>query len=306
MSEDAAVEALKNARGSAAELKLKLVNLRAELPASIIFVFEGDDDRGVYYSWVRYLDASFRYEPFSCKGKAAVLRLKQALDRDASGLNKGVYFFIDRDFDDSKGASLDDSIYMTDQYSIENYLVNASVLDEVLKIEFHCHAAPQNRASVAREFERMYGQFLSVSTEVNRELYAARALGVELQEDLGAGISKFARVTLNDVERVEVDPSDVVKPVRPITEEEKVGLSAEFDQLEPRTRYRGKFALSFFLRWLDLLARDRREQNSDFFKGLDGDVRVRSSYLSVTTLAARSGPPEGFRNFFSRVIETSS
>lgn len=302
MSEgERAVEALRRARGSAAELKLKLVNLRAELPQAVIFVFEGDDDRGVYYSWVRYLDATFRYEPFTCKGKAGVLKLKQAVDRDSAGLARDVFFFIDRDFDNSRDVVLDDSVCMTDCYSIENYLVSSEVLDEVLKIEFHCHAAPLVRSQVLREFDRLYDRFIAVSTDVNRELHAARRLGVELEESLGASISGFASVTLDDVQRLPSTSNEVIKPVRPIRAEEMDKLSDEFEALEPRKRYRGKFALSFLLRWLELLARDRREQRADFFKGLDSEVRVRFGHLSAVTLSSRSVPPDSFRDFFARI-----
>ena len=91
---DAEVEALRDARGSAAELKVRLVSLRSELPQGLIFVFEGDDDRGIYLSWFRQIDAQVRYEPFSCGGKAGVLRLWDAVKRDINGLSEDVYFFL--------------------------------------------------------------------------------------------------------------------------------------------------------------------------------------------------------------------
>lgn len=302
MSDDEGlVKALIKSRGSAAELKLQLVKLRAELPHTIIFVFEGDDDRGVYFSWVRFLDATFRYEPFTCKGKDGVLKLKEVVDRDMGNLARDVFFFIDRDFDDARGVELDDSIYMTDQYSIENYLVTSEVLDEILKIEFHCHASPMVRRKVMDKFNKLYDQFLAISTDVNRELHAARRLKVPLQDDLGASISKFATLAIDDVQRLATPSFEVIKPVRPITPEELARLSDEFEALDPRERYRGKYALSFLLRWLELLARDRREQRSELFSGLDPGVRVRSTHLSAITLGSRSVPPESFRNFFARI-----
>lgn len=295
------VEALKRSRGSAAELKLKLVTLRSELPKAKIFVFEGDEDRGVYYGWVRFVDATFRFEPFTCKGKSGVLKLKEAVDRDTGNLRQDVYFFIDRDYDESRGVVLDDSIYMTDQYSIENYLVNSSVVEEILKIEFHCHAEPAVRARVLAEFERLYDSFLQVSSDVNRELYAARRLGVALEEDLGASISRFATVSLDAVERLPVTSSEVVKPVRTITPDEFEQLEAEFTALEPRARYRGKYALSFLLRWLDVLARDRKSEASMMFRGLDLEVKVRCAHLTAITLGSRSVPPASFIDFFSKI-----
>ncbi|WP_164741629.1 DUF4435 domain-containing protein [Xanthomonas arboricola] len=295
------VDALRKARGSAAELKLKLINLRAELPGVSIFVFEGDDDRGVYFSWVRYLDASFRYEPFSCGGKSGVLKLKQAVDRDSGDLAQGTYFFIDRDFDESRGLTLDDRIYMTDRYAVENYLVTPEVLDEVLKIEFHCHGEPQLRKLVVEKFNQVYDKFMEVSADINRELHAARRLCVELEEDLGKKISNFADVKLDNVTRLPATAHEIIKPVRLITENERAALLEEFNSLIPRERFRGKFALSFFMKWLDILAQDRRGECTGIFQGLNGGVRVRLDHLAPATLASRSIPPDSFRLFFSQI-----
>lgn len=40
---------------------------------------------------------------------------------------------------DMEGA---EELFMTHTYSFENYLVNESVLEELLKNELHCHAEP--------------------------------------------------------------------------------------------------------------------------------------------------------------------
>jgi hypothetical protein len=303
MSEDGEelLAELKAARGGAAELKLLLMAVRAELPTTPIFAFEGDDDRGVYFSWVRFLDAEFRYEPFSCRGKDGVLKLKGALDRDVGGLGKGVYFFIDRDFDDSRGVAIDDSIYMTDRYSIENYLVCEDVLEEVLKIEYHCQAQPAVRTAVKTEFNRLYQKFLSETVDINRELHAARRLKIELGSPLPKSAGKFVTVSLSDVIRTATPSADVIKPKRAITADEFEGLRAEFENLVPIERYRGKFALLFMLKWLEELAKDRSSATSQLFVGLDCNVKVNFGRLSVVTLASRSVPPQAFRDFFEKV-----
>ncbi|HEL4773384.1 TPA: DUF4435 domain-containing protein, partial [Stenotrophomonas maltophilia] len=113
------VERMKAAVGTSAELKLRLINLRSQLANALIFVFEGDDDRAVYGAWMRQIDRGMVYEPFTCKGKSAVLRLKVSVDRDAAGLGDGVFFFVDHDFDGSRGVELNRNLYVTDGYSME-------------------------------------------------------------------------------------------------------------------------------------------------------------------------------------------
>lgn len=300
--DEALLDSLRRAKGTSAEHKLRLVNLRAEAPDAIIFVFEGDDDRGVYFSWVRYLDATFTYEPLTCNGKSGVLKLKEAVDRDAGNLAEGVYFFIDRDFDDARGHGASDALYMTDAYSIENYLVTSDVLDQVLSIEFHCDGIPGVRAAVIESFMQLYDEFLRVTRDINFELFVARRLAIDLEQSLGSNIGKFVRIDLSSVVRLEISAFDVIRPRRPVTEDEKAALSAEFDALEPRSRYRGKFALAFLLRWLEILVRDRvLGRDSIHFADIPCEKRVRAGHFSSITLAPRARPPSSFAEFFSRI-----
>ena len=303
-ADEALLARMKDSRGSSAELKLSLLNVRAELPDATIFVFEGDDDRAIYFSWVRFVEPAFRYEPFCCGGKDGVLRLKGAVDRDVGDLANGVFFFIDRDFDDARDAVLDERIYMTEHYSVENYLVDAEVLDELLKIEFHCHSEPAARARVCELFDRMFGKFVEVTVDVNRELHAVRRSRIKLKCPLPKAIGKVVDIQLEDVRRTAVSVAELVQPERPVSAEEYEAARADFDALEPRTRFRGKFAIDFFLRWLELLAKDRREQKTPVFAGLKPDVKVNIARLSLGLLAARSRPPHSFREFLLRILDS--
>ena len=231
-----------------------------------------------------------------------MLALTGAVDRDAGDLGENVYFFIDRDFDDSRGVDLGEVMYMTEMYSIENHLVVSDVLDEALKIEFHCHGQPAVRTEVRRIFEATYEKFIRASVDINRDIYAARKLGVELRDDLPKSVSRFAGVTLNDVVRLAPSSSEVVQPERPITQDEFDALEPSFSELDGRARNRGKFAFSFFLKWLELLARERTVQATEIFRGLDSDVRVRVDRLSLTTLAARSVPPQSLVEFLQSKV----
>lgn len=288
---------MRESRGSAAELKLQLINARAQSPRSIIFVFEGDDDRGVFHSWTRFVDAAFRYEPLTCRGKRAVLRLKEAVDRDVGDLRLGVFFFIDRDFDDARGVELDGSIYMTETYSIENCLVNKEVIEEILKIELNCHGQPDLRNGICLSFDGLYQNFVDITRDVNRLLYAARQLNVDLESEVPNSIARVVAVSHDRVERLPTTPEEFLRPVRVITEAELEELEPSFSELEGKARYRGKFAMSFLIRWLESLARERREQLTSLFRGLDAQSRTRVDRLNSVTLAARSNPPPSYVDF---------
>lgn len=299
---DAAVEEMRSSRGSAAELKALFVLLRSELPEGNIFVFEGDDDRGIYFSWFRQINAALRYEPFSCGGKGGVIKLWQALRRDVNGLQNNVYYFVDRDFDELRGHLIDESVFMTDKYSVENYLINESVLDNTLKIEFHCHASPLIRAGIIELFNNVYSQFLEVSTDFNRDLHVVRRLPLELKKHLPKTVAKLAFVQLESVSSSGVAVHEVVVSDPQVVAEHRAACAAEFDGFEARDRYRGKFSMAFFKAWLDILAAERKEPGSQYFVGLSPNVKVATDRLNLATLAARSDPPVGLAEFIEKVI----
>jgi len=303
---DAYVEALKASRDGSSVLKMDLINLRAKLPADLpIFVFEGDDDKAVYFHWTKRLDDGFEYEPFVCKGKPRVLQLKESVEKDKGGLKHRVYFFVDRDFDDLQGVQPYDLLYMTDTYSVENCLVSEGVLEEVLKIEFHCHAVPDVRQRVKAEFGRIYGEFLIETRDLNRELYAARRIPVRLTAQLPERIGQFAVVSVDAARRNGRPVAELVRTVRPITEPEHDALASEFDQLDASTRYRGKFSLMFFLKWIEALAAERTTQGSVPCKGTRAGVPVRPAEKTIGNLASKAKIPDSFEHFFSTVVNAT-
>jgi hypothetical protein len=120
------------------------------------------------------------------------------IDRDLGGLSEGVYFFIDRDFDDLRGHAPSSDLFMTDAYSVENYLISEGVLEEVLKNEFHCHAEPAFRHDVIQLFKKVHEDFLAVTREINYRLFVARRLKIELTAHLPDKISHLAALTVDN------------------------------------------------------------------------------------------------------------
>ena len=158
-----------------------------------------------------------------------------------------IYFFIDRDFDDLKGFSAGHDIFLTDRYSIENYLVSERVLCSILIDEFKC--ADEAIDNVVSVFATAMRHFVDAMSSVNRRLFRARKLlisskgnGIENQ------ISKYVMVCLETVNCI-VNLNDLQNLIpfdREPTEEEILELDAEFNDLNPHLRHRGKFLLAFF------------------------------------------------------------
>lgn len=292
---DTYLEKLRAARSRPAVLKLEFIQLRQLLPATMILVFEGDDDKIVYFQWIMRVRPELEYEPLPCKGKKNVLSLRDSLLRDRSDLSRGVYFFVDRDFDDLMGYDPHPTTFMTDCYSTENYLVDENVLSLLLRDEFHCHARPDIRQRIVERFVRSYSEFMEVTKEVNMKIFLSRRLGLSVK--MPDKLKFLAKVRLGKVEPPN-EPSLSLKLEREPTAEEIAQYQEEFLAMEPRLRYRGKFALMFFEKWLNDLA-DEHAGNiaGTLFDGLERSSNVRRSEISLGGFASKSSLPRGFREF---------
>ena len=293
--EETFVERVKSARRSAAVFKAKLITLRSDLPDGTILAFEGDDDKIIYGQWIRRIRPGFRYEPFPCGGKREVRALKNSLARDLSGLGYRVYFLVDRDFDDLSGFQSIENVFMTDMYSVENYLVCRDVLEEILRDEFPCHAMPEKRRELVELFEHDYKRFLELTYGVNERIFIGKQIPIDFVKRLPTKLRELARIEVGNIEPAEVLPESVVVYAREPTIRETHGLRERFASLHAATRYRGKFALKFFREWLNKLVDDHGRDDTTLFAGVKGSVR--RAELVVSNFASKSPMPAGLEVF---------
>ncbi|RXH30898.1 hypothetical protein XH94_34920 [Bradyrhizobium zhanjiangense] len=275
--------------------------LRGHSPGCFVFAFEGDQDKAVYFQWIRRIRPDLVYEPFPCDGKKQVFLFREMLDRDLGDLSSRVYFFIDRDFDDFAGYPERENTFMTEHYSVENYLVSADVLEELLKDEFHCHAEPKLRAELMALFEARFSDFLQVTKELNKRLFIARRMKYRLEKNLPDGINQLATVHPKQVAPTASSPEAIVIFGEVPSKEEEEQLTEEFSKLDPATRYRGKFNLLFFMKWLDLLCSERRDAASELFASLERPRAVNIQSISLGMLASKAGLPRGLSEFIAAV-----
>ena len=288
-------------RKSAAAIKQELILLRADYPDTLIFAFEGKEDKPVYYSWISRICPTLEYEPFTCLGKDRILQLIDSIERDRNNLSKGVYFFVDKDFDDLRGREVRDSTYITDTYSFENHLINEEVVEGILKMEFHCDGKPNTRKKITALFESTYKKFLSATKDINFRIYCARKLQIPIDENLPNRINQICNLSLDCAQPINSNTSTIIPlPIEPNTAE-LVALHLEFEQLNPRLDYRGKFSYLFLIKWLELLAKDRHSENTVYFCELKSDVRKISQRPTLDSLAMKSRPPESLRQFIKHI-----
>lgn len=292
---------VRTARNSPSVLKYKLLILRGKFPDMIVLAFEDDDDKIVYFQWIKRIRPELEYEPFPCSGKKHVMQLFDMVSRDLGDINKGIYFFIDRDFDDRIGYDDDDKVFMTDKFSVENYIVSKKVLYEVLKNEFHCHFDPDRRESICNLFDEVYSMFLESTRELNFRIFSAKRLNISFARPISDKISKIANIQINSVSPLTESPEKTIALCGDIQTDKIQDIISEFNQLDGIDRYRGKFAYSFFYKWLLLLYEDYNSTNSTIFDGLDRSSKVRISEIGLSNLASKSDLPNGLEDFVQEI-----
>ena len=285
------------ARSVAAVQKTRLATLRSSYPSGLVYVFEGVDDKGVYYQWMTRLGLSVQYEAFVCGNKAMSLQLFDALSRDRSGLATAVYFFLDHDFDGLQGRPPSLSVFVPGAYSIENYLVNPTVLGALLKVNFHCDGAPAVREAVQSAFWTVYSKYLTAIAPLNFRIYLARKCAIRQTQDLPTRLNEFAVVALDSAEAADVSPEKLVALEREPTAAEEAAWKDSFAALDPPLQFRGKFCWLFFVRWLELLLVDRKREASVHFGALKKDGLKPRGGFTMDDCASKSDPPPGLAAF---------
>lgn len=300
MTQNSLIERLRASRHSRSVLKTKLVTLKGRIPNCPILVFEGDDDKVVYGRWMARLRHDVCYGAFVCKGKQGVATVQAILRDDLGSLKEGVYLFIDRDFDDRAGFDASDDIFMTDTYSVENYLVSETVLRSLLRDEFPCHDHPDIIDNVLAQFRTDYSDFLAHTEELNRRLFIYRRTQTPMSKSFPNKLSDLATVSAEGVAAAVVSVDDTMPAIFAIPRQRHTELSAEFAKLDPAARYRGKNALMFFKRWLDVMATDCDERQR-LFDHRDLRGKVRRQEMTLGALASKSTLPAGLPAFVARI-----
>lgn len=294
------------ARTRPAVIKIKFLSYRSRYPDGLLIAIEGDDDRVVYSYWIRRCAPDLKYEFFLCGGKRGVRQLRNSLSADRSGADRDVFFFVDRDFDDLAGFDSCERVYMLDCYSVENYLVDLAVVEESIKCAYPGDGVPDTREAICSLFEGDYSRFLEVTTDINRHIFIARQLQINIDGLIPETLAEIASVKLGDITAIDKSPLDLIPVEIEANEDQIAELSVRFASLDPRSRHRGKYAYKFLRIWLDLLASEFRDSKLSFFAEHEkGAGKIKHDECSLGSLASRSAIPNGLSEFLNQSIAAS-
>jgi hypothetical protein len=298
MSDSELVDRARQHRSSGAVLKIRVSAIRSRDSETPILIVEGASDIGPYEVWIDRIDTELNIEFLGAAGKSQILDFRRRLMDDRVGLKTKVFMCVDRDFDDLRGQQLGTDLFCTSTYSIENVMVSERVLKSILTDEARCAADTSHRGDIVRIFQDVLKQFFVCMKPANNLIFRARRLGIRDVKIVEA-ISKYVRIALTEVTVAyenDTELQNLVKAEHDLAEDEFEQIDMEFESLDPHERYRGKFLMSFFLRWLDLLALERGRAGQTLFPETAAK-NLSFAGLTLRSLASRSQLPEGLKEF---------
>ena len=298
MSEDLLARA-RESRKSPAALKVKVSNLRSRHSSGPIFVVEGVDDVGVYETWLQPFANGEFVNIVPGSGQEQLLGFRQVLKNDQTGLNKNVYFFVDKDYDGLQGNELGDDIFCTESYSVENYLGTILVCKSIIRDELRVDASSDLFAELVSLFDNALKSLLRELYHVNMYIYCCRVLGVRLNQNI-PHLTDLVVVSLDGIRPLD-DVANLIKEKLPASREityvELQEISATFSSLNNVRAIRGKFIFQFFKKWFHCLSDEITLHPNGLFIKEKINAKFSPSIITHRSCAARSERPEGLADF---------
>ncbi|UTY56071.1 DUF4435 domain-containing protein [Massilia sp. erpn] len=287
------IEKHRKSRKSPSVLQHSIILVRSARPESLIFVFEGQEDVGVYETWIGRTRLSLNYEPIVGKGKEQLISLCKKIINENPEFLRRIYFFVDCDFDDFECMR---NLFTLDGYSIENFLCTSSTLESLLSDEFRCAASPLEKQRIKEAFERFLDEFEKSAKELHFQFFAARRIGLNVLSKAEDSRS-IVNIYLDRVEPAYQDLKEVIEVGGSIDGVVVEALREEFAELHRYRTQRGKYVLCAFRRWLRLLTADRKQSEPQLFDHSMPALPGEPWSVSLRRLAGQSPVPTGLASF---------
>ncbi len=263
--------------------------------------FEGKSDLAFYGTFIRtILPEKARLRTYRCGNKSAVLfTYTQVTQRPK--LHHVPAFFVDKDLDDLIPVvrTLDGSVFVTDFYSIENYVVNQGMLDRVLGELFHCESGSSPSIHALGCFDVAISEFHTFVRPIMAWVILQRRAGQEPQlanvnisrlfsvsEDLVFTTALSEQATIQAVEAANPNcPSEPLNAVQ--------AVALELSPLDPKRYVRGHFEMQFFVAFLRVIASAIRRKGGP---RISVDINEGSA---LALMGPRTGAPHSLMAFLA-------
>lgn len=307
------IDGLRHERESPTAAYLQFLLKASKFPRDIHAFFEGQDDASFYTNFLhRFASNPKGIHPYRCGNKRGVYEAHSKVHQ--MHRQERVVFFVDKDLSDILNEDWESAqdIYVTDYYSIENYLVSEDMLYRVWTELFHFKNVTLDFSDIhlekfREELERFYQYILPITAWIvylrrkekrpnvnnisfSRFFYFANDLTLEKSEEL----KLLGEVKLLEQLCGEVTPAGWL-------EESRI-IMGELSTLVPKAYIKGKLELCFFVKFVEKM----RRVVDDSISG-SGGVGVRTQLTeenAIEVLGPRLIIPRSVEGFLIRNLST--
>jgi hypothetical protein len=265
--------------------------------------FEGEDFK--YYRSRLEKYTSYNYKEifnYNCNGKKDVLKIFTLIKNNKNELIKKA-FFIDKDFDTEE--YLDEEIYVTPCYSIENLYTTENAFSKILVSEFGINFFSEDCAQCRADYKDRQEEFHEFVTILNAVIACQRSTECSKNDKLNLSGFKLTKL----FSEISID---VIKPVFDITCDSislffpEVSIDSEmietqvvtFNSVDKSMAFRGKFELKFLLNIIDSLR--LKNSKKEYFSKKYNCVSINPNINTISVLAPFADTPECLKNFLKR------
>jgi len=307
------LEKLKEARESSASVFHDFLLRAPKAPNDTHVFFEGNDDPSFYQGFIHnYLTSDKSLHIYKCGKKKT---LYEVYGRIVKSKYKLIFtmFFTDKDYSDilPENYPKADNIFVTDYYSIENYLVDKYMLSRILVDICHLNLKKIDIKNIEKKFQSELNNFHSIFRNISIWFLTLRAAGLKPNHN-NLDYRKICRFTKN-IRFVQHDEKNCIQNLEimcgVLTPENydsaKVEYETKITKLEPKKYIRGKYELWFFIEFV-------RHLIKTFEDNLLGNQEKIKIYTQIThnnaveILGPRAKIPPSLQKFLSKHFSYSN
>jgi hypothetical protein len=273
-----------------------------------VLVFEGMQCPQFYLAMLCKVYASIENQQIIAHGKETVLGVHKLIRTNPQTCNDDVLFFVDRDYDRSPEPGSFRDIYVTPGYSIENEIIDCNVVKTFIRANFNVDDCLDREAleNIVNNFKRLWTSYCIASVDLHKLIFLCRRFEIPLQLP-----NKIDNILEIDIEQLEVrhlfDSIEALASFLNVDDHKfncalaDAALIGEFNELDPATRWRGKYHLEIVKRYLGYLADNRRRGLPPFSRNSNIVLDPDHSGLLAALVGCR-GPMQCLNHFFANAL----
>lgn len=286
------VDSLLSKTEEAPVLFTQFVNKVSRYGKGYLYCFVEDYDMP-YYSGIISVIKNKQWASIRCKNKKNVLDIHDYIKEIPIYAGYAKRYFVDCDFDDN--SNLDDDIYVTPTYSIENLYVSDECMRKILETEYEIDPVVDEDL-----FNKTMGHYKTKRDQFHQAILEFNAWYACLKESSLWNhknvhlTTTFPKNLLNykidepieqlyTIDDIEAMYPGVIHLEQDIIEAKKLFLSENMCM-----RLRGKYEIEFVFKYIQFLNNDAgtkqrqyTKKNKNYTFGLDGAITAMSQYADV-------------------------